>query len=264
MCGRSWMERCPTSARRRPGCAPTWRDRRNWHAQHAMPACNLGRETQTLAADRARLVAAIAQNRRASRTARVAAALEARRAEQVAGQARTLDDLVAGMDAVAQLRAELAALPGPVLRPANGQRVAQASAPPAANGTGVARASTLADYRLPVAGQVIAGFREAGESGLRQSGVTIAPRAGAQIVAPAAGRIVFAGPYRGYGTIVIIEHDSRWTSLITGLGTLDVAVGDRVAANGPLGLAGRDAPRITIETRRDGKPVNPLNLSAAD
>ena len=37
------------------------------------------------------------------------------------------------------------------------------------------------------------------------------------MVAPAAGRIAYAGPFRGYGTIVIIDHGGGWTSLISGL-----------------------------------------------
>jgi septal ring factor EnvC (AmiA/AmiB activator) len=102
------------------------------------------------------------------------------------------------------------------------------------------------------------GFGERADSGLRSIGLTLIPRRGAQIVAPAAGRVAFAGPYRGYGRIVIIEHEGGWTSLVTGMGRVDVAVGDELAANGPLGRAPRDSPEIGLELRRDGTPVNPL------
>jgi septal ring factor EnvC (AmiA/AmiB activator) len=57
---------------------------------------------------------------------------------------------------------------------------------------------------------------------------------------------------------VIIEHEGGWTSLVTGMGRVDVAVGDELAANGPLGRAPRDSPEIGLELRRDGTPVNPL------
>jgi septal ring factor EnvC (AmiA/AmiB activator) len=90
-------------------------------------------------------------------------------------------------------------------------------------------------------------------------GLTFAPRDGAQVVAPAAGRVAFAGPYRGYGRIVIIEHEGGWTSLITGMARVDARVGDDLVGGAPLGIAGAPRPTITLELRRDGQPVNPLD-----
>lgn len=87
-------------------------------------------------------------------------------------------------------------------------------------------------------------------------GITLAVRAQAQVVAPSAGRIAFAGPFAGYGQIVIIDHPGGFTSLITGLASLSAQVGDNVVAGSPLGAAG---PQITLELRRDGKVVNPLD-----
>ena len=92
------------------------------------------------------------------------------------------------------------------------------------------------------------------------SGLTLAPRAGAQVVAPATGRVAFAGAYRGYGRIVIIEHSGGWTSLVTGLARVDVAVGEQLVGGAPLGIADQAAPEITLELRRDGEPVNPLRF----
>ena len=79
------------------------------------------------------------------------------------------------------------------------------------------------------------------------------------MVAPGAGRVAYAGPYRGYGRIVIVEHANGWTSLVTGLGTLDVAVGQAVTAGSPLGLAPAQRGEVTLELRRGGEPVNPLD-----
>jgi septal ring factor EnvC (AmiA/AmiB activator) len=92
------------------------------------------------------------------------------------------------------------------------------------------------------------------------TGLTLAPRPGAQVVAPAAGRVAFAAPYRGYGRIVIIEHAGGWTSLVTGLARTDVAVGERLVAGAPLGIAAQTRPAITLELRRGGEPVNPLRF----
>ena len=80
----------------------------------------------------------------------------------------------------------------------------------------------------------------------------------APAVAPAAGRVAFAGDYRGYGRIIILDHEGGWTSLITNLGRLDVGVAARVVQGSPLGLAGPGRPTVTVELRNDGTPVNPL------
>ncbi|MEO9130293.1 MAG: peptidoglycan DD-metalloendopeptidase family protein, partial [Sphingomonas sp.] len=79
----------------------------------------------------------------------------------------------------------------------------------------------------------------------------------AQVVAPAAGRIAYAGPFRGYGSIVIIDHGGGWTSLISGLGAVSTRVGERVGQGAPIGTAGSgDDPRVTIELRRRDRAVD--------
>ena len=128
-----------------------------------------------------------------------------------------------------------------------------------ANSTAQARTTAApADFQLPVQGRTLAGFGALRESGARTTGIQIAPSPGAQIVAPAAGRVAFAGPYRGFGRIVIIEHPGGWTSLITGLSRERVEVGEVVLGGSPLGTAPANNPAITVELRRDGEPVNPL------
>ncbi len=181
---------------------------------------------------------------------------EAARALALKEQARDLTGLLDELARAGTLRAELAALPGPVLRPAQPQ--AAQVGPVAATGTAAAEAP--ARYLLPVAGRLVAGFgaRIAGQAGSR--GVSILTRAEAQAVAPGAGRVVFAGPYQGYGTIVIIEHGGGWTSLVTGLADLDARVGDQLVAGAPLGRTGPGRPVLTLELRKDGVPVNPLDL----
>jgi septal ring factor EnvC (AmiA/AmiB activator) len=198
------------------------------------------------------------EQRLASRTARSSALREAERALGLAEEARDLDGLVDRLDEVAALRRELAALPGPVLRPAN--IAASLPAPEASVPSPAASAPPPGDFQLPVQGRTLIGFGARRGSGLPSTGLTLVPVAGAQVVAPGRGRIAFAGPYRGFGRIVIIEHGGGWTSLVTGLDRADVAVGDSVIGGSPLGLAGRANTPVTIELRRDGMPVNPLQF----
>ncbi|GAA3252360.1 hypothetical protein GCM10020258_08860 [Sphingomonas yabuuchiae] len=82
----------------------------------------------------------------------------------------------------------------------------------------------------------------------------------APILAPAGGEVRYAGAFRGYGGIVILNHGTGWTSLVTGLGGISVKPGDHVAAGAVLGRAGRGRggvePRVTVELRRDGRPMD--------
>ncbi|MEZ5681078.1 MAG: peptidoglycan DD-metalloendopeptidase family protein [Erythrobacter sp.] len=212
---------------------------------------------KTLGQRRTQLSALAERERLSANQASGGADREARRALALAEEARDLDSLVGKLEAAGSLREQLAALPGPIPRPAEPGKVALAA--PMAT-TPVPSATTPpARYLLPVDGKVASGFGEAGEGGPRDAGISLRPRSGAQVVAPAEGRIAFAGPYRGYGMIVIVEHANEWTSLVTGLATLQAAVGQDVTAGSPLGTAARGAPMITLELRRKGTAVNPLD-----
>lgn len=191
--------------------------------------------------------------RLASRQASSVAARESDRALALAEKARDLSDLVDEMGKQGELRAQLAALPGPIMRPPRPEeaQVVEASqfTPPPEG---------LPSYMLPVVGRVVTGFGEEATGQARSNGLVLATRAQAQVVSPAPGRVAFAGPYRGYDRIVIIEHDGAWTSLVTGLARLDVEVGDKVVAGSPIGMTGPGTPQVMVELRHDGQPVNPL------
>ena len=172
-----------------------------------------------------------------------------------------LDALVVELGRAGDLRRRLAALPGPVLRPARPEEGGP-EVPPAPQPTESSSAAPPAPYLLPVTGRTVLGFgARSSEEAVPSRGLTLAPRPGAQVVAPAKGRVAFAGPYRGYGRIVIIEHPGGWTSLVTGLARTDVSVGRELVAGAPLGVAAATTPEVTLELRRDGEPVNPLRFA---
>lgn len=203
---------------------------------------------------RSELAALEQQQRIASRTAKGAALREAERALALGEEARDLDGLVDKLGEVASLRRELAALPGPVLRPTDLSAALPTEPAPLPS----ASAPPPRDFQLPVQGRTLVGFGAKRESGLASTGLTLAPVKGAQVVATARGRVAFAGAYRGFGRIVIIEHEGGWTSLVTGLERVDLAVGDAVIGGSPVGLASGGTQPVTIELRRNGTPVNPL------
>lgn len=204
-----------------------------------------------------RLHAMETRHRLASRRAGGNATREAERALALAERARDLDGLVGELDRAGELRRRLAALPGPSLRPESPETAQLARDERPAGDGAVSTAAPPAPYVLPVTGRVVAGFGAPISIGYSQ-GVTFAPRENAVVIAPSAGRVAFAGPYRGYGRIVIIEHAGGWTSLITGLTRIDVDVGEDLVGGAPLGVAGADRPSVTLELRRGADPINPL------
>ena len=72
-------------------------------------------------------------------------------------------------------------------------------------------------------------------------------------------RVAFAGPFRGYGRIVIVEHPGGWTSLVTGLARTDVTVGEQLGEGASLGVAPSAGGPIGFELRLGGRPANPLD-----
>lgn len=224
--------------------------------REALAAAQVLEAEEALLAQRREELAEIETRQRlAARAAGGAASREADRALAMAEEVRDLDGLVSELERAASLRQRLAALPGPRLRPAQPGQSRPVS--PTSPSSVAGRASAPSPYILPVSGRTLVGFGAPQASGLSR-GLTLAPIAGAQVVAPAAGRIAFAGPYRGYGNIVIVEHDGGWTSLVTGLARSQVDIGETVVAGAPLGSADPTEPSVTLELRHDGEPVNPL------
>ncbi|WP_335337805.1 MULTISPECIES: murein hydrolase activator EnvC family protein [Sphingomonas] len=196
--------------------------------------------------DRVALASLEARHRQRSQRLGRGALSESDRALALGERARDLVDGMAATTNAKATAASLIALAGPIPRP-----IALGTTPPAPP-SGV--------YRTPVAGKLVTGFDEVSDSGVRSRGLTFATAPRARVVAPAAGTVRYVRRFRGYGTIVIIDHADGWTSLITGLAAAISKPGDRIAMGAPLGTAPSEAPRITVELRRQGRPVDAASL----
>lgn len=120
---------------------------------------------------------------------------------------------------------------------------------------------------LPARGPIVTRFGERSALGLRAQGISVATRAGAQIVAPYDGRIVFAGAFRRYGQLLIIAHGEGYHTLLAGFDSIDGVVGQWLLAGEPVGKMGQqesqEKPELYIELRQNGEPMNPLPWLAA-
>ncbi|MCY7280110.1 MAG: peptidoglycan DD-metalloendopeptidase family protein [Sphingomonas bacterium] len=105
-------------------------------------------------------------------------------------------------------------------------------------------------FILPVDAPVIGGLGQVSTSGIRARGTTFAARAGAPVVAPADGILVFAGPYRRHDGIAIIDHGKGWMSLLVGVRST-AAKGTRIERGAKLGRA---LGPVTLELSINGRP----------
>jgi murein hydrolase activator len=184
-------------------------------------------------------------------------------AERKIAAARAATEKAAGEKASAEAKAKADAAPPPVQSKQAETQVARVAPDEVAVTRSFGKARGTLPY--PVAGTLSARFGEAADptdsAGLRTKGITIKAAAGSQVIAPFDGVIAFAGPFRGYGQLLIIEHSEGYHTLLAGLGRIDGEVGSRVLAGEPVGVMATDdaaAPSLYVELRRDGQPINPL------
>ena len=118
----------------------------------------------------------------------------------------------------------------------------------------------------PAIGRLVGRYGQALETGLTRKGITIETGAGAQVVVPYDGTVVFAGLFKGYGRLLIIEHGEGYHSLLAGLARIDNIIGQQVLSGEPAGIMGgseNSPPVLYVELRRNGQPINPLPWLAA-
>lgn len=242
----------PVIERRTAGVRAELSDLRRTRRQQTVALQALASSQADLSSRRDELTRLENEGRIHARELMSSARLEADRALGLGEKARDIVDLMDALETDAAVRADLAALAGPLPRPRDPETSHALVAAPVAQPVELSRGA----YRLPVVGRIVEGLGEVNDSGVRSRGITVAARPGGQVVAPAPGRVSFAGDYKGYGKIVIVDHGGGWTSLLTGMIALSVDVGDTLDAGTPVGRAGSDDSRITIELRRAGRPVD--------
>lgn len=198
---------------------------------------------------------------------------EAARVQKMASEAKDIKDLLARLEEEARLREKFAKLPAPKPRPAGlAEKVRAASRPQAVAEAPKKQATspTVAltppaplrgNLRLPAEGSVMQRFGAATPGGGSSKGILIRTRREAQVIAPSSGRVVFAGPFRGYGQLLIIAHGNGYHSLLAGMARIDEKVGASVQAGAPVGVMGsadQGDPELYLELRQRGTPVDPL------
>lgn len=110
----------------------------------------------------------------------------------------------------------------------------------------------------PARGPIAVSYGEETSKGVTSKGISIKTRPQAQVISPYDGSVIFAGPFRGYGKLIIIEHGEGYMSLLAGMENIDCEVGQMLLAGEPIGqMPDHDGTNLYVELRKNNKPVDP-------
>jgi septal ring factor EnvC (AmiA/AmiB activator) len=130
--------------------------------------------------------------------------------------------------------------------------------------------SLMKQVALPVVGRIARQFGEDDGNGGVMHGDTVTTQSGAIVTAPSDGAVLYAGPFRSYGQLLILNAGDGYHVILAGMGRISVTPGQSVLAGEPVGAMGeagaanasasgdgKTAPELYVEFRKDGKPVDP-------
>ena len=219
----------------------------------------------SLRLERTTLAALIEKNAAARSETAAATRQTTREVQALARQAKDLQQLMERLESDRRERREreerervatLRAVP-----PGKPAAPAAVPAPRSSQPSGTSFSKARGTLVFPAAGEIAGQFGEATATGLTRKGIDVVTRAGAQVVAPYDGTVVYAGEFRGYGELLIIEHGEGYHSLLAGMARIDAALGQKLTAGEPVGIMagqGGGKPALYLELRRDGQPINPM------
>jgi septal ring factor EnvC (AmiA/AmiB activator) len=223
-------------------------------------------EVASLGDERARMRALIAERQKQQAEREKALDAERARASELARKADNLKDLIAkleqGLDPATRAAREAAIRS--TTRPA-----LAALHDPGRLAPAVAFASLRGHIPIPVNGVKLKDYGAPDGVGGVEKGVSIATRAGAQVTAPADSWVVYAGPFRSYGQLLILDAGGGYHILLAGMERISVDLGQFVLTGEPVAVMGNGSriaailatgssqPVLYVEFRKDGAPVNP-------
>ena len=240
---------------------------------HAAEAAHLAQERRTLdeaLAHKAALQKEVVAQGRATEQRLAALAAEAKGLNELMARIETEQAKRRAAEAAAAQAAAKAAAAKPAARPVPESRKPTAAPPP----SNTAFAKARGRMPMPVVGQIVLRYGQTTRAGLTHKGITLETQGGSTVIAPFAGYVVFAGEFRGYGQLLILDHGDGYHTLLAGLTRIDgvpglwVETGEPVGIMGQLGAqggsqGGASRPQLYVEIRRGGQPVDPLPWLAA-
>jgi murein hydrolase activator len=231
----------------------------------------LAADRDKLAPDQARLAALIDERQRKQSSIEKDMESEGARAITLSRQVDSLQGLIAKMELDLKSAAKAAATASLQGAPAtvNGKPNLAALKDPARLSPAIAFASAKGLFAMPVNGVKIRDFGGSYASGGVEKGISLTTRPGAQVTTPCDGWVVYAGPFRSYGQLLILNAGGGYHVLIAGMERISVNIGQFVLTGEPVATMGTTSqvasilatsasqPVLYIEFRKDGTPIDP-------
>lgn len=227
----------------------------------------LKRDLAAMAEDRQRLALLVEGRQKRQADAESELAAERQRAATLAKQADNLKDLIAKLEQ--GLDSENRAARSAARAALEGRAVPASLGDPGRLGPAVAFGSVRGSLPLPVNGVKIRNFGDQDGTGGAEKGLAIAARPGAQVTSPCDGLVVYSGPFRSYGQLLILNAGGGYHVLLAGMERISVDLGQFVLTGEPVAVmgggpqsaaaiaTGSSQPVLYIEFRKDGAPVDP-------
>lgn len=112
----------------------------------------------------------------------------------------------------------------------------------------------------PARGPVITKFHQEMSKGVVSNGIDIKTASNAQVIAPYEGTVIFAGPFKNFANLLIIDHGDGYTSLLSGLAETDAKVGQTLLTGEPVGnMPSGNNAKLHMEIRQNNHPLNPTD-----
>lgn len=112
---------------------------------------------------------------------------------------------------------------------------------------------------MPVTGRITRTFREEDAFGLHSDGIDIETKSGTEVMPTRSGVVVYSGPFKDYGTVLIIDHGNELYSVYGNLKRAYVEEGATLTENTPLGiLPSEGTPTLYFEIREKGRSIDPV------
>jgi septal ring factor EnvC (AmiA/AmiB activator) len=232
------------------------------------------RELAALGDERLRLALLVAQRQKQQADTEKNLAAERQRAAQLSRKAQSLQELIANLEQNLSDVAR-AAREGATTKAPDGRPNLAALNDPGRLTPAVAFGSAKRLLPLPVSGVKLREFGAPDGLGGTEKGLSLAARPGAQVTAPCDGWVVFAGPFRNYGQLLILNAGGGYHVLLAGVDRISVDLGQFVLTGEPVAVMGGQAqsaaaiaigsgqPVLYVEFRKDGTPVDPSPWWAA-